>query len=162
MTPLAFGWPNNITIAAHKVAAIWLDTAIEPGSGESTQNEENQPWLIVTTSVNLKQSPAELSASAISLQEVEGTTDLDSTVLLETYARQFITQINHWSERGMKYFSRKWISRAEGAGEQITVWLTDQEITGTLENFAENGDITITLPDNTRRNVSLAEYVECR
>jgi BirA family biotin operon repressor/biotin-[acetyl-CoA-carboxylase] ligase len=167
MTPLAFGWPNNITIASHKVAAIWLDTVIEPNSDKSAHQdgnhlEEDQPWLAVTASVNLEQSPGELSATAISVQEVEGTTELDSTVLLESYARQFITQINHWSERGIKFTGKQWISRAEGVGEQITIRLTDREITGTLEDFGENGDITITLPDNTRRTVSLAEYIEYR
>ena len=166
MTPLAFDWPNNISIATHRVAAIWLDTATEFHSGKSTQNENDcevdQPWLTVTTSVNLLQSPGELSATAISIREVEGTTDLDSMVLLETYARQFITQINQWSERGMKLMGRQWISRAEGVGEQITIRLTDQEFTGTLEKFGDDGDITVKLPDNTRRTVELAEYVEYR
>ena len=83
-------------------------------------------------------------------------------VLLETYARQFITQINQWSERGMKLMGRQWVSRAEGVGEHITIRLTDQEFTGTLEKFGDDGDITVKLPDNTRRTVSLAEYVEYR
>jgi biotin-[acetyl-CoA-carboxylase] ligase BirA-like protein len=153
MTSLGFNWPNDISIAAHKVGSIWIDASRSVSS----------PWLTITASVNIENSPDDLSIPAISVKEAEGETELNSQLLLETYARQFITQINNWSERGNEVILKQWRPRIEGLGLKRTIKLATGEVTGILENINADGDATLKLIDNTTCKLSLAqclEYVE--
>ena len=152
MTGLGFSWPNDINIAKHKVAAVWLDS-----SSEKTDLNSEIPWLNISVSVNIENSPGDFSMPAMSIKEAQGETDIRSPLLLETYARQFITQINNWSERGMGYICKQWKFRAEDLGQEITVKLAHSSVTGILEDIGNNGEIRIKLPDKTHQIVSLAE-----
>lgn len=154
MTSFSYHWPNDVTIVKHKVAAVWLD--IGPPEG--------LPWLSLTVNTNIKYAPEDPSLAAISIKEIEGesesSAELNCETLLENYAKQFITQINNWSERGMDLVVKQWKSRAEGMGEEIIIRLINEEFTGVLEEINNNGDIVVRLTNNTTRIVTLADYVE--
>jgi BirA family biotin operon repressor/biotin-[acetyl-CoA-carboxylase] ligase len=150
MTALGFNWPNDINIAKHKVAAIWLDY-------ETDQTMDNNPWLNITTSVNIQNSPEDFSIPGMSISEAEGGTEISAPELLEIYARQFITQINQWSERGMEYISRQWKIRAENINQEITINLKNERVNGIFKDIGDNGEIQVELSDNTIRTISLAD-----
>ena len=150
MIALAYRWPNDITIASHKVAGIWIDCDVQG----------NDPWLTVTASVNIRNSPDDFSIPAMSISEAEGGTELTSQQLLETFARQFITQINFWSERGMPALVKLWKIRAEGVGEDLSIEFPDEKVSGIVSGFCDDGDIVLTTSKGTSRTVTLAEFAE--
>ncbi len=150
MTALGFRWPNDITIAGHKVASIWVNA----------NRDQTSPWLAITISVNIENSLEDFSIAAISIKEAEGDTDLNSRLLLETYARQFITRINHWSERGMEMILQQWRARIEGIGAEKVIRLADGEIVGIMEKINKNGGVIMKLIDHSLHTVSLADFIE--
>ena len=150
MISLAFGWPDDIRIAGHKVAGIWIDC----------NPDSDQPWLCVTTSVNIRNSPEDFSIAAISVLEAEGSTELDDQILLESYARQFISQINLWSEDdGIEKMLRQWQMRAEYVGKVATLHLENETITGEFQGLSSHGNMLIESDNEPARTVSLSELV---
>ena len=113
MTALGYRWPNDICIANHKIASIWLQQG-ESGDG---------CWLTITLSVNVLNAPEDPKINAISIREIEGTTDLNNKRLLESFAREFIKQINNWSQRGHQYVYDQWRMRLDLTDQ--TLWHTD-------------------------------------
>jgi len=149
MTALNFVWPNDLAIADHKIASLWIDC----------DTETKTPWLNITISVNLMNAPADISIGAMSIREAEGQTELSVTTLLETYARQFIKQINNWSERGMEYIVKQWKIREDGNGKERTVHLVNEELTGKQQNITLNGEIELELYDGSMKLIPLGKYI---
>jgi BirA family biotin operon repressor/biotin-[acetyl-CoA-carboxylase] ligase len=149
MTALSYQWPGKLTIAGHTVAAVWVD-----------YSEQETPWLVVSCSVNIQQSPADFSIPAMSIREAEGTTTLDSATLLEAYARQFITVINSWSENGQESLVEKWKIRGNSPGQEIDLSSCSGTISGILECILDNGDIEVKSTNSAVQKVCLSNYIE--
>jgi len=149
MTALGFGWPNDVTIAGHKVASIWIDCDMQASS----------VWMSITASVNLLSSPQDISLHAISVKDVEGETGLTAAVLLEAYARQFVSQINQWSSHGLEYIVRQWKIRDYGKGKDKTIRLQRGEFFGVQQQVGSSGELELKLPNGTVEIVFLEEYL---
>lgn len=149
MTALNFSWPNDLTVAGHKVASIWIDA--DPVA--------DQPWLVVTASVNLINAPEDFSIPAMSIKEAEGQTDLTVEVLLETYARQFISQINNWSDRGSNYIVNQWKIRDDGTGKQKTLYLKDKRLVGLQQQIGPKGEMILEIDDGEGRVIPISEFI---
>lgn len=150
MTALGYIWPNKITIAGYTVASIWVEF----------QNQD-AGWLTVSSSVNILTSPEDFSVPAMSVREAEGITDLDSGTLLKSYARQFITMINNWSENGMASIVDLWKIRGSAAGKDITINTKSHgRITATWKQIGNNGNLEIATPEEGTRVLPLSDYIE--
>ena len=133
MTSLSYRWPNDISIANHKIASVWIDH----GEGK------DGPWLNCTGSVNIRHSPDELMLTSMSIHEAEGGTELCVNLLLETWARQFITQINEWADRGFDYILAQWKMRADIAGCGVELLLDGQHIKGQCTGVTQSGCLEV-------------------
>ena len=150
MISLAYGCPDDIRIAGHKVASIWIDC--DP--------YDTEPWLCVTTSVNILSSPEDFSIPAISVIEAEGHTTLTAPALLESFARQFISLINLWSEpEGFDRITRLWLTRAETVGKTTSLQLDNEILTGKFEGLSSDGDLFIKPEDGPQTTVELSRLV---
>lgn len=138
MTALSYSWPNDIKIARHKVASIWLDQGVAQSNDGSVV-----AWLVITTSINVAASPPGMEMSAISLHQAEGETRLDTATLLETWARQFMMQINDWSERGFEHILRLWKARADVLGASVNLQIGEALICGTVKDVNDHGELII-------------------
>lgn len=125
MTALGYRWPNRVTIADHALCGIWLDCGSRP-----------HDWLAVSCSVNLLDSPEDLPSS-ISVREAEGTTDLTAPVLLQGFARQFVTVINAWNDSGTGALVEKWKIRGNRVGEQLVL----EQASGTVTGVDDRGNL---------------------
>ncbi|MXZ81332.1 MAG: hypothetical protein F4Z15_08250 [Gammaproteobacteria bacterium] len=128
MIALGYDWPDRLVIANHVVGRIWAECGHHP-----------KPWLSVSCSVNLLDSPEDYSISAISVREAEGTTELDAGTLLQSFAREFITGINAWSEEGMPSLVDKWRIRGNRPGTPCTVGA----LSGTVRGIDEAGNLLV-------------------
>ena len=149
MTALEYAWPNKITIATHTIANVWVE-----------YDQRDPTWLSISCSANILDTPEDLSIPAISVLEVEGSTDLRSGTLLESFARQFITLINQWSDEGMSSIVDKWKLRADPAGEIKTVYTNQGEYSGTTKAITDQGALEIVTEENDSLIFQLSDFIE--
>ena len=148
MTALGYLWPNDICIANHKIASVWLD------KGKS----DGMSWLTITLSVNVLNAPEAPEIDAISIRAAEGSTDLNNKLLLEAFAREFIKQINNWSERGYEYIFDQWRIRLQNIDQSIALQLGTEQITGKLKQVDKSGSIEVS-NNNQIRKISIQSYM---
>ena len=149
MTALGYLWPNDIAIADHKIASVWLDEG---------KNDDGR-WLCITLSCNVLNSPDDEGLMAMSIRESQGTTQLNNQVLLESFSREFIKQINNWSERGFDYIFDQWHIRLGRLDELIELDYPGKRYTGYVKNITPMGDLEIAIDDN-HLNLTIQNYME--
>lgn len=148
MTALGYRWPNDISIATHKIASVWLSQGVSNAGS----------WLTITLSVNVLNAPDDVKINAISIREIEGTTDLTNKRLLESFAREFIKQINNWSQRGYQYIFDQWRVRLQDTDQTITLVEDGQTIEAKITKLDELGNIEITNAGKVRA-ISIQQYM---
>ncbi len=150
LTALTYSWPNDIRIARHKIASMWLDYGI----GEAG------PWLTITCSVNIRHSPEEMPMSAMSIHEAEGGTSLTANQLLETWARQFVIQLNDWADRGFAHILSLWKLRAEYKGLNISLTDDNQPMVGVITDVTDRGDLVVEAPDGGKLTITTLDRMQ--
>ncbi len=153
MTSLTYRWPNDVYIAGQKVASVWLD------KGESSQG----PWLTLTTSVNLFHAPGDdsgdFSLATMSVREAEGNSDITTAVLLDTWARQFISEINNWDERGFDHTLTQWKTRSEQK-ELADIVLSDgSRVSGSQTAIYDDASCQVLLANGGSLDLSIPQYI---
>lgn len=150
MTALGYNWPNDVNIANHKIASIWLD------QGRS----KNGDWLAISLSVNLKDSPQDQTFYAMSIRQAEGITDLTNKDLLEAFAREFIKQLNNWADRGFAYIYNQWKIRLQNIGEQIELQTSSGCHHGRIKGVDAHGNIQLETTDGDVIKITIDDYME--
>lgn len=154
MTALSYGWPNDVLIARHKIASFWMD------QGQYTDLSESRPWITLTHSVNIAAAPEDMQLSSMSIHEAEGDTGLDVELLLESWARQFIAQINDWSDKGFEHTMKLWRSRINVDGALVNLQLGEELVSGSVSGINMQGDLEVAVGDDRIRRVSVREYMK--
>jgi len=149
MTSLGYGWPNDLRIAGNKIGSVWLDVG----------TRESGPWLCITCSVNVRHGPEDFSVPAMSILEAEGSSALTAADLLQTWAKQFITEINAWAERGFSHTLAAWRVRAEFASQEATTELQGRTIKGQYKSITDQGQMVVQGADGVTSILSVKEYM---
>ena len=152
MTSLTYGWPNDLNIAGQKIASVWIDRG----------SQEERRWLTVTVSVNVMHAPGEdtedFSLQTMSLREAEGNSDITAPLLLETWSRQFIAEINNWHEKGFAHTLAHWNIRADSRGKPIS-WVRDgYTLTGTQGDVLDDGSLEVDLGNEDSTILTIWQY----
>lgn len=148
MTALGYRWPNDVCIAGQKISSVWLDHG----------NSNGAAWLTVTLSVNILNAPAEPGINAISIRDAQGSTDLDNRLLLESFAREFLKQINNWSHRGYQYIQDQWRVRLQNLDQSVVLHHGMETITGTVRQLDEYGNIEVVNGSGVRK-ISIQDHM---
>ncbi|MYB35020.1 MAG: hypothetical protein F4X92_07855 [Gammaproteobacteria bacterium] len=144
MIALGYDWPDKLMIANHVVGRVWVQYG-----GKSS------PWLSVCSSVNMLNSPEDFSIPAISVREAEGTTELNAEKLLQAFAREFITWINHWHEQGFPDLMGRWKVRGNQPGAPCTFG----SLSGTVHEIDSKGNLVMQIDSTSQRTILLESYV---
>ena len=145
MTDLRYRWPNDILLSGSKVGGLWLKRDIEAG------------WLVLGMSVNVGAEP-EQAFGAGCVQIEGGNADVSPQLLLQGFARQFLSWLNTWAEEGLEPILRQFRMRHDGPGASWLLQTHDGEsVAGVLCDFDQHGSIHIDL-DGQRRSISLNEF----
>ena len=150
MTALAFHWPNRLMIANHRIAGIWLDAG---------QDNQDQPYLTVTASCNVRYSPDDFQLPAMSIHEAEGGTELNAETLFCEFSREFVKQINSWDDKGFEHTFRQWKNRAEGIDQKINL-ATQDNAAARLIQFTPQGGIEVELPEQGRIGINVMDQLQ--
>ncbi len=151
MTALQFGWPNEIRIATHRIGEVWLDRGQNPDSG--------QRWITVAFTVFVGSTPATDPDSSMSLHEAEGNSDIERVALFEHWAREFVTWINLWDERGFSHVLKAWQARADVRGCEVNLEDADAKLTGAADGVDEYGRLVVTGVDGTTMHLSPSVFL---
>ena len=149
MTALGYNWPNDVSIANHKIASVWLD------QGKSAKGD----WLTVSLSVNIKDSPQDQLLNAMSIKQSEGTTDLTNKDLLEAFAREFIKQLNNWADRGFDYIYKQWKVRLQNIDTQVEIQSSKGIHCGIIKGVDAEGNIQLKTTDDVTK-ITISDYME--
>lgn len=147
MIALGYHWPDKLMIANHVVGRVWVQYGFAP-----------HPWLSVSSSVNILNSPEDLSILAISVREAEGTTELHAQQLLQSFSREFITWLNNWHELGFAALVDKWRIRGNRLGSDYAIG----SVSGVVGKIEHSGNLLIKNEgSNKLETIRLESYAKC-
>ena len=86
-------------------------------------------------------APEDPEINAISIREAEGSSQLNNRLLLESFAREFIKQINNWSDRGYKYILDQWRLRLQYTNQPIEFQRGGESVRGIVNAILTNLEI---------------------
>ncbi len=145
---ITFKWPNDVLFNKKKVAGILLES--------STAESGRVDWLVLGLGVNVASSPADTAFPATSLHE-EGSGPVAVVEVLENFSRHQLTQINRCRDDGFAPIREKWLRRAAGVGEEVTVVLESETLTGEFVGIDETGALVVGLAGGERRTVTSSD-----
>ena len=138
-------WPNDVLIDGAKVSGMLLETA-------SAQVGEKLPWLAIGIGINLAWAPDNTPYPAAHL----GGTATPSEAL-EALATSMDARLNEWRLSGFGAVRKAWLARAHNLGQEITARLPGEEVTGTFTGLHDDGALSLTLADGTKRAITAGD-----
>ena len=134
-------WPNDVLIDQKKCVGILLENL---GSA-----------LAIGIGVNIVTAPDDLPYPAARLMDVTDTPPAPQD-LARNIDRYFFDLFDQWRENGFAPIRERWLARAAGVGEEITVRLPNEEFSGVFEGLDDEGALIVGSPAG-RRTVAAGE-----
>ncbi len=151
MTTLRYGWPADIRLN-DLVAA---QSSIEISPTRQSDNASFAQWAIISITAWIG-APTPIgftSISALCDSPVSG------VVMLETFARNFLSQINRWAEDGFADVSKPWRQRFDlHENELIRIKVDEGEFTGTIDGIELDGSLVMQI-DGARRQFAIGQAI---
>jgi BirA family transcriptional regulator, biotin operon repressor / biotin---[acetyl-CoA-carboxylase] ligase len=141
-------WPNDLLLDGAKAAGILLESETD-GAGELE-------WLVLGVGVNVQHYPKDAGYPATSLSN-EGTRVMDPGLVLVRFAQAFQTWYKVWTDEGFSAIREGWLKCARGLGQQITVRLDREILTGFFADLDGDGALLLDLPSGERRWITAGD-----
>ncbi len=151
MLEVTYKWPNDVLVHGRKVAGLLLES--------KTAVDGTLEWLILGVGVNVQSHPNEARFPATNLIFESVGPEVDEAVMLEAFARHFLTWVNRWTEDGFEPIRRHWLAHAHGLGEAIEVRLAKETVRGTFHDLDASGALILELPDAGRRVIAAGDVL---
>lgn len=140
-------WPNDVLVDGAKIGGILL----EAGEG----------WLTIGVGLNLEHHPENQPYAVTHLLAHIPANKMEGAEPIYTGPGPVLAQLSHFITEGLETLQTEgfnpirnaWLARAARLGEQITVNLDKEQITGTFETLGENGALRLRLADGTLQNI---------
>lgn len=138
-------WPNDLVLQGKKVCGILL---------ELSGDVETIAYVVVGTGLNVgeKAYPPELSASAVSLQEVLGR-KVERAPVLRSYLAAMEKHMDILSREGLPGILQAYERKSCTLQRAVRVSGGGEEFLGTAAGLDENGALLVKLEDGTIRHV---------
>lgn len=147
---LHYRWPNDILLNEIKVAGLLL--AASPRSADAAYD-----WLVLGGAVNVNTQPADVEAETVGAHS-DRFGGVPETLVLEYFARHFLSWINRWADEGFAPVRKAWELRAHGIGQMTKVELQSETLEGQFVELDGEGAMIMQPPDAGRRKITLAEF----
>jgi BirA family biotin operon repressor/biotin-[acetyl-CoA-carboxylase] ligase len=138
-------WPNDLVLQGKKICGILL---------ELSGDVETIAYVVVGTGLNVgeKAYPPELSASAVSLQEVLGR-KVERAPVLRSYLAAMEKHMDILSREGLPGILQAYERKSCTLQRAVRVSGGGEEFLGTAAGLDENGALLVKLEDGTIRHV---------
>ncbi|MHA1600230.1 MAG: biotin--[acetyl-CoA-carboxylase] ligase [Alphaproteobacteria bacterium] len=151
MLEVTYKWPNDVLVHGRKVSGLLLESKVT--------SDGALEWLILGAGVNVQNHPDDARFPATNLIFESVGPEVNEAVVLEAFARHFLTWVNRWTEDGFEPIRRNWLSHAHGLGEEIEVRLAKETLRGTFRELDETGALILELPDTSRRVITAGDVM---
>jgi BirA family biotin operon repressor/biotin-[acetyl-CoA-carboxylase] ligase len=148
MVEVRYKWPNDILLNRRKAAGILLET--------ESVTRDRLDWLVLGVGINVATHPAETAFPATSLHH-EGADEVTVEMLLEAFARHFLSWVNRWLDDGFGPVRLAWREEAHGIGEKIQVRLPNAELAGMFEDIDADGALLLRRADGALQRVTAGD-----
>jgi BirA family biotin operon repressor/biotin-[acetyl-CoA-carboxylase] ligase len=139
-------WPNDVLVNGAKIGGLVLET--------SAQGTAPVDYVIIGLGVNLRSHPSDTPYPATDFA-AEGQV-IPDVAFLEAFARHFMEWAGRWVDDGFEPIRAQWKWRAKGIGEEITVNLPSESLSGVFQDIAEDGSL-ILMTDGTEKHIASGE-----
>jgi len=147
---LEFKWPNDVMHHSKKLSGILSEARFNDGDLE----------VFVGIGINRRPNPVlppEIASIATSLEEIAGQAPSTEELLaaLATALEPRLTQVDEEPSRILA----DWRAQLATLGQRVTVNLTEGPVTGEASGLGPRGELILTLPDGSRREISAGDVV---
>jgi BirA family biotin operon repressor/biotin-[acetyl-CoA-carboxylase] ligase len=140
-------WPNDVLAGQRKLAGILL---------EAEAVADNRLAVVVGIGTNVVAAPEGTPTPATSLAALGINTDAEG--LFAVLSDAWVEFRGIWDNgRGFAEIRRRWLERAAGLGQPVSVQAGAGNITGTFDTIDENGCLIIRTPEGKRVPISAGD-----
>lgn len=150
MTGLRYGWPNHLFINELRAGQIML--------AASGAHSDPYEWLTLGVMINVEQHPPNPEPEEYNSVHASGAPEVTVVQVLEDFARYFLNWINRWAEDGFEPILRQWQIRADCAGDDLELQMSNQCLRGRFVEVDKMGRLVIVSPDQVEHRISINEY----
>lgn len=148
MVEVRYKWPNDILLNRRKAGGILLET--------ESAVRDRLDWLVLGVGLNIASHPSDAAFPATSLRN-EGAEEVTVEMLLDAFARHFLSWVNRWLSDGFEPVRLAWREQAQGIGEPVQVRLPNAELAGTFEDIDTDGALLLRRPGNPLQRVTAGD-----
>ncbi|MEP3264456.1 MAG: biotin--[acetyl-CoA-carboxylase] ligase [Hyphomicrobiales bacterium] len=142
----ALKWPNDVLWNGAKIAGLLLEAREQSGDMD----------VVVGMGVNCTHHPDDTPYPASNFLS-EGI-DLTADQLFEALKSRLVQNVNLWNAgRDFETIRTKWLKHARGIGQEITVRLDNEEISGQFRDINNRGQLILGLSDKTERIITAGD-----
>ena len=139
--PARLKWPNDVLVNGRKISGILLE-------GQFTGAE--LAWVIAGIGINVAGAPDNPAYPATSLAAC-GSGDVAARDVLETLLARLGAWRSLWQEQGFAPVRTAWMARAARMGEEVTVRIGAEPLSGRFRGIDHDGALLLETPRGTRR-----------
>lgn len=150
--PLAevrYKWPNDVLLNERKVSGILLESHLTP--------QGTLEWLVLGVGVNVVSHPDNTSYPATNLRFEGAGSDVDDSLVLQSFCRHFLSWTNRWLEDGFAPVRQRWRSHAKGMGQAVQVVLGSETVRGIFAEVDERGGLVLETETGGRRTITAGD-----
>jgi BirA family biotin operon repressor/biotin-[acetyl-CoA-carboxylase] ligase len=131
---LSYKWPNDLLLDKKKVAGILIETDSEAG-----QLAER---CVVGIGLNLTSIPDHPAYPVTALND-----HAKSTLIPDVLFTELLEKIKNyygvWNQEGFEPIREKWLRRAHSLGQDVTITVGDQKLSGCFKGLSQEGALLL-------------------
>jgi BirA family biotin operon repressor/biotin-[acetyl-CoA-carboxylase] ligase len=149
---LRLKWPNDVLIGTSKCAGILAETQTGVAGSEVT--------VVVGIGINLAWHPHDLARRATHL--AQHGVDVSPDAMLPLLAAAWQHQQEQWAlGAGFSHIRSAWLARSGSVGENVSVDLGKERLTGTFLDLDEEGALVLGSADGRSRTITYGDVTLC-
>lgn len=140
-------WPNDVLAGQHKLAGILLEAEAVAG---------DRLAVVVGIGTNVVTAPEGTPYPATSLAALG--VHIGAEELFATLSDAWAEFRGIWDNgRGFDEIRRRWLERAAGLGQSVTVQVGGSTVTGTFDTIDDSGCLMVRTPEGKRVPISAGD-----
>jgi BirA family biotin operon repressor/biotin-[acetyl-CoA-carboxylase] ligase len=139
---VALKWPNDVLVDDAKIAGILLEA--------SSATAGPVEWVVIGIGLNIDRAPDDTPYPATALRSFVEEAPAVETVL-GFLAGTLEAQIAVWRNAGFAPIRARWLARARGLGQPVSLSLGAESLTGIFDGLDEDGALLLRIGAARRR-----------
>jgi BirA family biotin operon repressor/biotin-[acetyl-CoA-carboxylase] ligase len=145
---LAIKWPNDLLLDGAKFAGILTEA-------------EGSTTVVVGIGINCISHPADTDYPATNL--AASRIKLSPEVVFSELSAKMMGRLAQWNQgEHFATIRTDWLSRAAGLGDNVSVRLSERELSGRFETIDDAGQLVLVEPEGNRYAIAVGDVVKLR